>query len=1025
MHFRAISLILLLGLSFLTAGQQAELRFNHLSTADGLSDNQVNCFVQDQMGYIWIGTNDGLNRYDGCTFRIFRTGEDNGICGNNISVLDLDEHGLIWIGTSDGGLCSLDPITMHFESYSIREQIPQATHRVMSMCVGENSLIHIGYEKSGLTSFDTQSMSFSNPFDSTFHFATTEYAMHYSTMDSKLYHSPIFKGLCWTDLKDDIQIVPHTGGEKFPGYTLNHIYEDKNGILWCGGWDTGLHRFDIASKEVDHFTLDGLPIQYTDNEIDAIAEGEKEILWLGTRKNGLYLFDKVESVFEKIEWRIDDEGTTRGEKISSIFKDNTGRMWIGSEAGVSIYDPILNQFEIHRVSALEEEDLYSFFSKSDTLLIGHSNGITYSIQGRIEHYAARTEGKKMSVGVIYEDANGQLLIGTNSSVLRWSLTENRVEPFLRMVNEKYAIYNDIPSSRVSDLLSYSKNGHNHLLAFFFGYDLLVIDPVNDNFTPNHVGKNLSYENLVNRLFVDSEDQLWALGGSKGPLLIHDQMKMDSLRKSDPRLSEKGGFNYHLQARSFLDSGSENYRLDCADITDMVERKDGGFWMSSIGCGLILFDPKNEVETFTSMHSPINSLAGIVTDNKGGLWMSSTKGILHYTISSKTYRLYGPADGIPQKGVNGRMYSDEQGFIYAGGKGFYLRFHPDSIKKNNYTASNFLDEVRIHDRPFPINPSIETLNLVYDENFITFHFSSPNLSAPQLNRYAYKLNGLDKEWQTVSKEVRANYTSIPPGDYSFWSKSKNNDGKWNDAISLLDFSIAPPWWRTWWFYTLLGLSITTLLYSFYRYRIEQEKRLYEVRNEIARDLHDDIGSTLGSISIYSEVAKNSLGNQGEADAVIDIIGETSRNMMDRIGDIVWAVNPKNDPLEQLILRMKNFAAPQLHSQQIDFVFNEANELQKLKLTMIQRKNMFLIYKECIHNILKYSRCDKVIVGLSQNGHQLKMVIKDDGIGFDIKDIKSYNGNGLANMRARAKDLNGEIRISSQRGSGTLIELTFAK
>ena len=219
------------------------------------------------------------------------------------------------------------------------------------------------------------------------------------------------------------------------------------------------------------------------------------------------------------------------------------------------------------------------------------------------------------------------------------------------------------------------------------------------------------------------------------------------------------------------------------------------------------------------------------------------------------------------------------------------------------------------------------------------------------------------------------------------------------------------------------SLSAGVFALYKYRIRQILKLQEVRNKIARDLHDDIGSTLGSINLYSQVANVKLSSNKQEDIkhILEKIENSSREIIDKTGDAVWSVNPANDLVKDLVLRMEGYAATLLGTAEIQFNIYCDEKLLDTKLKMEQRKNIFLIYKEAIHNIIKYAEATEVNISLKKSVNKLQLIIVDNGKGFDVNENRAYNGNGLKNMKARADEINGKINIDSKVNSGTTIEI----
>jgi signal transduction histidine kinase len=330
-----------------------------------------------------------------------------------------------------------------------------------------------------------------------------------------------------------------------------------------------------------------------------------------------------------------------------------------------------------------------------------------------------------------------------------------------------------------------------------------------------------------------------------------------------------------------------------------------------------------------------------------------------------------------------------------------------------------------------------------------------------------MEGLDNNWSSITEKAEATYNNLPPGKYRFRVKAANGEGYWSKVLNY-SFVILPPWWRTWWAYLAYATSFSMMIWmtTWYRSRqlkaenirleekvnkrtkeleqslneryqlikkVESQEALIKERLRISRELHDDIGSTLSSISIYSEVAKKRTEKRENTSEVLAKIGYASRELIDKMSDIVWSLSPNNESFEKLQNRMGAFALMILSTRNVLYHFDADEELKKIQFTGEQRKNIFLIFKEALHNIVKYSDCKTVYVTFSVTNSNLIMEIKDDGKGFDVSQVngkdamaiagESLGGNGVKNMHVRAENIDASLYIHSKVNEGTSIQLTL--
>ena len=373
-------------------------------------------------------------------------------------------------------------------------------------------------------------------------------------------------------------------------------------------------------------------------------------------------------------------------------------------------------------------------------------------------------------------------------------------------------------------------------------------------------------------------------------------------------------------------------------------------------------------------------------------------------------------------------------MFAGFKD-YIQFNPLSLNKDASQPNIAITSWKINNKPSdytdegsPLHQSINSLNTVqlnYDQNFLTFEFAALQFNQPETFEYRYKLSGLDKNWIYAGNSNLINYTALPPGNYTLSINSTNTSGLWSNKIKKLRIIIHPPWWKTWWFYALEIMLAFTVIYIIYSYRLRQALKLAVVRDRIARDLHDEIGSSLSTISIYSKVVQQQLNSNGNSSQpLLNKISDSANNVQDAMNGIVWSINTKNDEWENVISRMREHAIQLSEAKDFALHFSFDDALLSVKLKMEQRKNFYLIYKEALNNIAKYAEGKNVWITLAEDGANITLTVKDDGRGFDKSEILKA-GNGLHNMKARAKVINGIINISSVKELGTTITLKMPK
>ena len=351
---------------------------------------------------------------------------------------------------------------------------------------------------------------------------------------------------------------------------------------------------------------------------------------------------------------------------------------------------------------------------------------------------------------------------------------------------------------------------------------------------------------------------------------------------------------------------------------------------------------------------------------------------------------------------------------------FLVFNLDSAIIRRKPGNAFYSYIKVDGRNKPVDSLIDHRGLTLRYNGysnIQFAVSNYSISAPDQVVYEYAIyKGGDTVWTKINGKPELTISDLSAGKYNLLLRASNIYGDYSDQVSSFDITILPPYWQTWWFRVMVVGFFVLIFYGLYRYRIQQLKRLLVLRNNIASDLHDDIGSTLNSISIYSEVAKQQAGKEIPA---LDMIGVNSRKIIESMSDIVWTINPENDSFEKIIVRMRSFAHQLLKAKKIEYTFDVDEKLNKIVLPMQVRKNFYLVFKEAITNVIKYSQARRVAIFLFEKNKTIMLRIRDNGRGIPVN--AETQGNGLLNMSRRAAEINAELNIISGEGAGTEIEL----
>lgn len=1000
--------------------QKPYLYFNRISTQNGLSHNKVNCIIQDSRGFIWIGTDDGLNRYDGNYFTIFRNipGDSTTLSGNIITDLIEDKQGIIWIATADGGLSKYDyrmPAAKQFKQFKHRfgyagtipvniingllednngylwlatsdhyvlrfnkkteefVSIGMGTKTVLSLCLADENMLWAGRQGGGILKINTSDLTYE--------------------MDKR-----------YTDL--------YAGN--LPHVAVTALYKDKNKDIWMGSWDNVLYRYNNNTGRESVFSAKDGADGFPDDEVLSFEESKDGKLWMGGHYHGLTIYDPQQKKFYNYNYDAAKEGTVADKQVNCIFRDNTGRMWLGTNKGISIYNPFQKAF-VQTFLHGENKDvfIYDFLKENNgRLWLGTNEGI-YVRNTDNDNFTLRPvvyNGEKLAVSKFFIDGT-TWYIGTNYSLFTYNPVTNAIA--LLPGTDKDPVMKKIIDSRIVSIIKDSIEGHPVLLVSPYGhyityYDLIEKKWVSRADTVKQIINRFNIkDNLIRKFYSTADGNTWLATGKYGL----GYWPGNGNNKIDHLCNNPSGIN----------------SISNDNVYDIIQDKTGNLWVSTFGGGLNYYNIAEK--KFIHAAATNNLSEGIQLDSNQNVWGISNGNIYRYNPSTKTNTSFQLPDLEKSGGIKGNIYKDASGNMYVAGNSYFIQFNPATVKETNIQSSVHFTDFKIFNNSSPELLTEKNIRLRYFQNYFTIEFAAPDFSGNAIE-YSYRLQPFEKEWNEIGSRNFVNYSNLPGGDYTFEVRATNKKGNWGVKVATLNITIIPPFWQQWWFYLLCSAFIAAVIFFIYRYRINELVNRQAIRNKIAQDLHDSMGSTLSSISVYSQVAKiyHRQNKEELLEQTLAKIGDTSGEMISEMGDIVWAINPKNDHLNTIIQRMESFAKPLLQAKNIGFSFKYNISSPELNMQMDKRKNFYLIFKEAINNVLKYANCKKLDVTITQHNHSIELTISDDGVGFDTDKIniatsKSLSGNGLKNMQVRAAEMNAVYKLESKPGKGTTLYLTI--
>jgi signal transduction histidine kinase/ligand-binding sensor domain-containing protein len=993
---------------------QQGFTFNRISTEDGigLASNVVYCTYQDAKGFLWVGTANGLQRFDGSKFIQYSAGKENRI---TLPVSDLTQiipagNNALWLcfpNKREIGIFDLSSFQYRVVPIHPRKiAVPGAGFRMWKDSRGEVFLTIFHY---GILHYNKKENAF---VDDNFFRLPPNFTPTLGHFEDTLKHQYWFPGsnygLAVFDGKSGELYTSTYNPKKFPllGNKKTHsgsseFFIDSKRRHWFFFWRNGQEKlcFDENGKEL----TDTAGLNYNPNysEIRRIYETREGILWM-YGMSALYNYDNTTSQFFLYDRGPGSPTGINYQSVHQVMEDQDGSIWVSTDNGLyftfpgSGTDNVVNSLFDQQTGGLEFTDILELKS-GDIWLSTWGKGI----------YALRP-CNMVSAYDPYIYANMPRMDSTTWTQFRqtWALYQQQDEKvWIGCQGGHYIIYDPVTgkSSFQSDSLfrgstiryiTGDKKG-NIWLSTFRG-DLIKYD-----------GKKFSVVqkmgSVISKILVDKEGLLWIAPLNKGLYCLSpDGTKVLQHYTADTR-------NNAL----FMNTGKDIEQLNDSIIVfgagamNFINKRSGKVSLLTFEDGL-----------------PGNTIQRIRVDSDGYLWMITLNGLCRYNPNTKRITPYGRKDGITVANLTTEAdFFTSSGWVMFTGANALVYFRP-SLFQNKVPPDVTITDFKISNTFLPVDSLLELprIQLSARENSLSFYFAALSYIARDKLTYYYRMLGLTKEWTKADRQYFINYSLLPPGHYTFQVYCEDIDGTRSKNITQVSIHIKPPFWRSYWFLSCMLFLLALLIYVFHSLRVKRLLAVEKLRNRVARDLHDDMGSTLSTINILSSMAKSRIGSDPvKTTEYLGKISDNSQRMMDAMDDIVWSIKPSNDNMQKIAARMREFANNVLEAKEIELDFRVDEAIFDTTLDMEARRDFFLVFKEAINNAAKYSKASMVVVRVGLHSKRLVLLVEDNGVGFDPELADS--GNGLGNMRKRADALNGRLQFVSKPGEGTHVTLNI--
>ena len=1008
----AISVLVLVSCAQYRAEQ---LPIRTYTTADGLPRDRVYKIVPDPRGFLWFCTYDGLSRFDGYEFVNYSVAQ--GLPHRVVYDLLITRNGDYWVATS-AGVARFNPLASGSES-KFKTYLPPGrpdAESITDLYEDKSATIWVG-TGNGLHTLRPNG---------------GDWQLEYVSLGE--------------DASEPLDVTT--------------IVEDAPGVLWIGA-EQGLFR-RFSDGKVERFsTKDGLPHQH----VRDILRDPDGTVWVATGLGLCRLVSNVRAGQPIVEQVYTKKDGLLHDGIFSLFRTSSGWLWMSTMLGLSEFSPDLLPGGGHFINYTREHGLSDAGIRTiaedhdGNLWLGSESGGAMKITRRGFTSYSEADGLEHGrIAALGEDSKGELFVVTGSL----KAPEFHIHGFDGRRFENFRV--NLPAGVVPtwgwNQLFVQDRLDQWWVPTTTGLFQFPASPLLDQFSRARPAKVYTPHNGLSgyepfRLYEDSRGDIW-ISIISGPSNAY-------LNRFEPATGKFYAYGQDVALRAdsaptafqedrngniwigFYWGSLSRYRNGKFEPFTKADGVPGGLiralyldhagrlWIASAEGGLgRVDDPSQDRPTFVryTVKEGLSSdqITCITEDQWGRIYIGTGIGIDRLEPETGRVKRFTMADGLPNGFVN-VAYRDRNNALWFGTLQGLSKFVP-TLDGPSEAPPILIQQLRVAGTDLPISElgvtQLGNLEFEANKNQLEIKFVSLGFRSGDVHRYQFMLEGADRDWSAPTNQRYVNYANLKPGSYRFRVRAVNADGVVSSEPASVSFTITPPVWQRWWFITLVALALVAVTHLIYRYHTRRLIELERVRTRIATDLHDDIGASLSKIAILSDVAGQELSTVRDSPVAAPLtqIADTSRDCVDAMSDIVWAVNPQRDHLSDLTHRMRRFAEDLLDAKDIDFTIRSSLEDKDVPLGADLRREVYLIFKECINNVVKHSDCTEAAVVFSINGPWLVVSVTDNGKGFEPAsngNSQGMGGHGLTSMQRRARALGGSLEIDSRVSRGTSVTL----